>query len=97
MQKLVSALLAIPNHHVSVKCPRTGGGFGGKINRSTATAAASCLASAVTGRPVKIFNSRTADMYQNSGREDLQFDYAVGYTAEVRWCDLGVCGVWCML
>ena len=80
----MSKLLNIPNHHVSVNCPRVGGGFGGKINRAASTAASSCLAAAVTGRPVKIFNSRTSDMYQNSGREDLQFDYEVGYTSEVR-------------
>eukprot|EP00603_Paraphysomonas_imperforata_P007910 CAMPEP_0114426424 /NCGR_PEP_ID=MMETSP0103-20121206/7793_1 /TAXON_ID=37642 ORGANISM="Paraphysomonas imperforata, Strain PA2" /NCGR_SAMPLE_ID=MMETSP0103 /ASSEMBLY_ACC=CAM_ASM_000201 /LENGTH=1459 /DNA_ID=CAMNT_0001595389 /DNA_START=56 /DNA_END=4435 /DNA_ORIENTATION=- len=82
VQKFVSNLLGIPNHHVTVNCPRVGGGFGGKINHSTSTAAASCLASSITGRPVKIFNSRTSDMYQNSGREDLQFDYEVGYTSE---------------
>ena len=84
VQKCVSNLLGIPNHHVTVNCPRTGGGFGGKINRSASTAAASCLAASITGRPVKIFNSRTCDMYQNSGREDMQFDYEVGYTSEVR-------------
>lgn len=82
VQSFVAGLLNVPTHHVAVKCPRSGGGFGGKINRGAPLAAASSLAAFVTGRPVRIFNSRTEDMYQNSGREDFQFDYEVGYTSE---------------
>lgn len=56
-----------PAHsQVLVKCPRTGGAFGGKITRGLATASAAALCATKLGRPVRIFNLRTADMHMQS-------------------------------
>lgn len=65
-----------------MKCNRTGGGFGGKLTRGVSTAAAAALAATITGRSVRIFNTRTADMHMNSGREGYSFDYEVGFDDE---------------
>lgn len=51
---------------VVIKCPRTGGAFGGKIFRGIPVSCAAALACAKLGRPVRIFNTRTADMAQQS-------------------------------
>lgn len=51
---------------VIVKCPRAGGAFGGKITRGMPLSCAAALASTKLNRPVRIFNTRTADMAQHS-------------------------------
>ena len=55
-----------PYKQVVVKCPRTGGAFGGKIFRGVPVSCAAALAATKLGRPVRIFNTRTADMAQQS-------------------------------
>jgi xanthine dehydrogenase molybdopterin-binding subunit B len=55
-----------PSAQVIVKCPRTGGAFGGKIFRGIPVSCAAALASTKLSRPVRIFNTRTADMAQQS-------------------------------
>lgn len=49
-----------------VKCPRAGGAFGGKITRGMPLSCAAALCSTKLNRPVRIFNTRTADMAQHS-------------------------------
>ena len=51
---------------VVVKCPRAGGAFGGKIFRGVPVSCAAAVAAKALGRPVRIFNTRTADMAQQS-------------------------------
>ena len=65
-------------------CPRTGGGFGGKLSRGTVVAAAASLAAYKLSCPVKIFNNRTADMAMTGGREAFSFDYKVGVDDDGR-------------
>ena len=67
---------------VNVVCPRTGGGFGGKLSRGTVVAAAAAVAATKLSCPVKIFNNRNADMSMTGGRESFSFDYEVGIDDE---------------
>lgn len=76
-QNAVAKVLGVPVSKVTVSCPRAGGGFGGKITKGITNAAASALATKLTGRTVRIFNTRTAEMYMNSGREGYVINYQV--------------------
>lgn len=49
-----------------VKCPRAGGAFGGKITRGLSVSSAAALCAMKLGKPVRIFNLRTADMNMQS-------------------------------
>ncbi len=49
-----------------MKCPRAGGAFGGKITRGMAVSGAAALCAFKLGKPVRIFNTRTADMNMQS-------------------------------
>lgn len=79
-QGYIAKVLGLPSNKISVKCPRTGGGFGGKLTRGQSVACASALASFKLSRPVRIFNTRTMDMNMNSGRAGFAFDYEVGFS-----------------
>jgi xanthine dehydrogenase molybdopterin-binding subunit B len=81
-QGYISKMLGISANKVAVKCPRTGGAFGGKLTRGQSVASASALASSKLSRPVRIFNSRTQDMNMNSGRCGFAFDYEVGFSED---------------
>lgn len=81
-QGYISKVLGLSSNKVAVKCPRTGGGFGGKLTRGQSVACASALASYKLSRPVRIFNTRTQDMNMNSGRAGFAFDYEVGFSEE---------------
>jgi xanthine dehydrogenase/oxidase len=78
----VASVLGIDSNKVTVKCPRTGGGFGGKLTRGQSVACASALASYILKRPVRIFNSRTQDMNMNSGRSAFSIDYEIGFESD---------------
>ena len=81
-QGYISKVLGVSSNKVVVRCPRTGGGFGGKLTRGQSVACASALASYKLSRPVRIFNSRTQDMNMNSGRCGFAFDYEVGFSED---------------
>jgi xanthine dehydrogenase large subunit len=78
-QNYLCGVLGMDASRVVVKCLRTGGGFGGKLTAGIPVAASAALASLLVKRPVRIFNTRTADMNMHSGREGYSFDYEVGY------------------
>ena len=61
-QASIAAVLGVSCGKVDVSCARTGGGFGGKLSRGTVVAASAALAATKLGAPVKIANTRTADM-----------------------------------
>jgi xanthine dehydrogenase molybdopterin-binding subunit B len=63
-QAQIATVLGLPLNKVIVKCPRTGGAFGGKITRGIPVSCAAAVAAVKLGRPVRVFNSRTADMAQ---------------------------------
>ena len=85
-QNHIAAMLGISSNKVSVKCARTGGGFGGKLTRGMAAACATSLAAYKLGRPVRLFNSRTQDMNMNSGRTAMAFDYEIGFQEDGTIC-----------
>jgi len=72
-QSYIASLLNLPNNKVIVKCPRTGGGFGGKISGGMPISGAAAICASKLGRSVRIFNTRTADMEQHCKK--LYYDY----------------------
>ncbi len=67
-----------------------GGGFGGKANRSQPTAAAAALAAHLTQCPVRLVNTRNADMAMVGGRCEMLFTYNVGFDGQGRILALDV-------
>ena len=51
-QDIVSHVLGIPAHNITVQCLRMGGGFGGKEFQPHGLAAIAALGATITGRPV---------------------------------------------
>eukprot|EP01038_Epipyxis_sp_PR26KG_P004721 gene4721-6626_t len=78
-QSQLAALLGLPQNKININCPRTGGGFGGKLTGNLTVTAAAALSAVKLGRPVRIFNTRTADMLMQGGRECWSVDYEVGF------------------
>jgi xanthine dehydrogenase molybdopterin-binding subunit B len=76
---VVSKILDLPKHKVSVTTRRTGGGFGGKLTRCFQNAAAAALCAHRLRAPVRVANERSADFVLVGGREGMCFDYDVGF------------------
>ena len=73
-------MLGLPANAVTAETRRLGGGFGGKESQATIIAAASALAAAATGRPVKLRLNREADMVITGKRHDFLIRYEVGFS-----------------
>lgn len=58
-QEIVSHVLGVPAHEVTVQCLRMGGGFGGKEMQPHGFAAVAALGAKLTGRPVRFRLNRT--------------------------------------
>jgi xanthine dehydrogenase large subunit len=84
MQHVVAHALGRHSHHVVVECRRMGGGFGGKESQSALWAAASAVAAAKTGRPVKLRADRDDDMLVTGKRHCFYYEYEAGYDDEGR-------------
>lgn len=97
IQNQLTSTLNMQASQVQVQCSRTGGGFGGKITGGVLEAASCGLAATLVKRPVRIFNTRTSDMYLHSGREGYIIQYEVGYDSNGKilaviydiYCDVG--------
>ena len=68
-QDIVSHVLGIPAHEVTVQCLRMGGGFGGKEMQPHGYAALAALGATLTGRPVRLRLNRTLDITM-TGKQD---------------------------
>ena len=79
IQSVVADVLALPRNSVVVQSPRMGGGFGGKETQGNAFAAMVALASAKTGRPVRIQLDRDLDMMMTGKRHPFYSRFSVGY------------------
>jgi xanthine dehydrogenase large subunit len=83
-QEVVSRVLGVPRHQVTVECVRMGGAFGGKEVQANAFAAIAALGAAKTGRPVRVRLTRQLDMALTGKRHPYLARYAAGFSADGR-------------
>ncbi|WP_433544262.1 xanthine dehydrogenase molybdopterin binding subunit (plasmid) [Streptomyces sp. CA-294286] len=83
-QEIVSHVLGIPAHEVTVQCLRMGGGFGGKEMQPHGFAAVAALGAKLTGRPVRFRLNRTQDLTMSGKRHGFHASWKIGFDAEGR-------------
>ncbi|KAG0562492.1 hypothetical protein KC19_9G150900 [Ceratodon purpureus] len=84
VQRSIAVALGIPYHNVRVITRRVGGGFGGKVFRSSAIAVACALAAYKLRRPVRTSLDRNTDMCVIGGRSPSTSTFSVAFTKEGR-------------
>jgi xanthine dehydrogenase molybdopterin binding subunit/xanthine dehydrogenase small subunit len=82
VQMIVSHVLGCAINHVTVQCPRMGGGFGGKETQAAAPAAFAALAALRTGRKVRVRYNRDTDMAVTGKRHPFLTRFAAGFDRE---------------
>ncbi len=82
VQHMVSHVLGVPSHAVTVEIRRMGGGFGGKETQGNQFAALAAVAAKKLNRAVKIRPDRDDDMTATGKRHDFMIDYEVGFDDE---------------
>ncbi|MGW8699215.1 xanthine dehydrogenase molybdopterin binding subunit [Streptomyces eurythermus] len=83
-QEIVSHVLGVPAHEVTVQCLRMGGGFGGKEMQPHGFAAVAALGAKLTGRPVRFRLNRTQDLTMSGKRHGFHAKWKIGFDAEGR-------------
>ncbi|SOD85386.1 xanthine dehydrogenase molybdopterin binding subunit [Streptomyces sp. Ag109_G2-15] len=83
-QEIVSHVLGVPAHEVTVQCLRMGGGFGGKEMQPHGFAAVAALGAKLTGRPVRFRLNRTQDMTMSGKRHGFHATWKIGFDADGR-------------
>jgi xanthine dehydrogenase large subunit len=83
-QHVISRILGIASHAITVEARRMGGGFGGKETQSNLFAAIAALAAVRLGRPAKIRPDRDEDMIVTGKRHDFEVDYDIGFDDDGR-------------
>ena len=78
-QDIVSHVLGVAAHEVTVQCLRMGGGFGGKEMQPHGLAAIAALGATLTGRPVRLRLNRTLDMTMTGKRHGFHADWRAGF------------------
>ncbi|MGO1948792.1 MAG: xanthine dehydrogenase molybdopterin binding subunit [Mycobacteriaceae bacterium] len=81
-QDIVSHVLGVPAHEVTVQSLRMGGGFGGKEMQPHGYAAVGALGAVLTGRPVRVRLTRPQDMTMTGKRHGFHSTWTVGFTDE---------------
>ncbi|XP_077369194.1 aldehyde oxidase 6 [Festucalex cinctus] len=84
VQIAVSETLAIPANRVSCHVKRLGGGFGGKVVKTTILACITSLAAWKSNRPVRCVLERGEDMLITGGRHPALGKYKVGFQKDGR-------------
>ncbi len=84
VQHMVSHVLGIASHAVTVMVRRMGGGFGGKETQSNLFAAVAALAAKKFKRAVKLRPDRDDDMIATGKRHDFKVSYKVGFNEDGR-------------
>ncbi len=82
VQGLLSHVLDIPRHRVTVQSPRMGGAFGGKETQAAAYAIYAALAAYKTGRPVRVQLDRDLDMHLTGKRHPFLGIYEAGFDGD---------------
>ena len=80
VQTKISELLDIGRHRIVVRCPRMGGGFGGKESQAVYVAQSAALAAWATGRPVRVRMNRDQDMITTGKRHPWFSTYEAGFS-----------------
>ncbi|MBY8345069.1 xanthine dehydrogenase molybdopterin binding subunit [Streptomyces spinosirectus] len=83
-QEIVSHVLGVPAHEVTVQCLRMGGGFGGKEMQPHGFAAVAALGAKLTGRPVRFRLNRTQDLTMSGKRHGFHASWRIGFDADGR-------------
>ena len=78
-QEIVSRVLGIPRHRVTVQCLRMGGAFGGKEVQGSPWAAIAALGTWKTKRPVRVRLPRHLDMILTGKRHPFLAKFAAGF------------------
>ncbi len=78
-QLLISHVLGVPSHAVTIETRRMGGGFGGKETHANLYAALAAIVATRTGRAAKCRLDRDDDMVMTGKRHDFVVDYDVGF------------------
>jgi len=78
VQRSVATVLGVPLAAVRVLQAVTGGGFGGKEDIPSETAACAAVAAWKTGRPVRLVYSREEDFLRSSKRHPMRVTYRLG-------------------
>ncbi|GAA5174645.1 xanthine dehydrogenase molybdopterin binding subunit [Modicisalibacter zincidurans] len=81
-QKLVSEVLAVPFHAVTVETRRMGGGFGGKETQASPWACIAALIARRTGRAARLRLPRAEDTRATGKRHPFYNRYRLGFDAE---------------
>lgn len=83
-QDIVSHVLDVPAHAVTVQCLRMGGGFGGKEAQSHGYAAIAALGATLTGRPVRVRLTRALDITMTGKRHGFHAAWKAGFDEDGR-------------
>ena len=84
IQAVVSHVLHLPRHQITVESPRMGGGFGGKETQGNTPAAFAALAAVKTNRPVRVRLNRDQDMQMSGHRHPFLAKYEVAHDSQGR-------------
>ncbi|WP_431710580.1 xanthine dehydrogenase molybdopterin binding subunit [Glutamicibacter uratoxydans] len=83
-QDIVSQILGIPAHRITVQVVRMGGAFGGKEMQSHGYAAVAALGAVLTGQPVRVRLDRTLDMTMTGKRHGFHSSWRIGFDRQDR-------------
>ena len=83
-QEVVSRVLGIPRHKVTIECLRMGGAFGGKEVQSNPWVAIAALGTWKTGRPVRVRLTRALDFALTGKRHPFLARYSAGFDEHGR-------------
>lgn len=81
-QEFVAKALDLPQHKVTVRTKRIGGGFGGKESSSSIFAVPAAIGAVKLHRPVKIVMERFDDMAISGTRHPFRCDYKCGISSD---------------
>ncbi|WP_428242930.1 xanthine dehydrogenase molybdopterin binding subunit [Gynuella sp.] len=84
VQKVVSEVLNLPLHRITVETRRMGGGFGGKESQAAPYACLAALAAYFLKRAIKIRLARSDDMQLTGKRHAFVNHYKIGFDADGR-------------
>ena len=90
VQGLLSHVLHVPRHRVTVQSSRMGGAFGGKETQAAAWATYAALAAHKTGRAVRIQLDRDLDLALTGKRHPFLGIYEAGFDAQGKLLGLDV-------